>query len=294
MGPGPSSARDPAVPGRARTRPLYNGGVNDLAAASGVEVRPAATVMLVRDAPGPSGAGLEVLMLRRHLDSVFAAGAWVFPGGRVDDADRDVPLPGPTDAEASAVLGLPSGGLAFWAAAARECFEEAGILLARTPDGGWARPTDDLDAARFERHRRDVHAGRRTLADVLAGEGLVLDVSGLHYVSRWITPPGASRRFDTRFFVAAAPDGQVASHDSRETVASVWTTPQLALDRHAAGEIDLVFPTIKNLEMLGRHGSRDVLLAAARSIGRVPVVAPRFPRDHAAVAAAHREPPCPT
>src|SRR5207249_5937565 len=105
--------------------------------ASRVEVQPAATVMLVRDA-GTAGCSLEVLMLRRHPEAVFAADAWVFPGGRVDDADHHAApgALGPSDAEASAALGLPSGGLAWWVAAARECFEEAGILLARHADSG--------------------------------------------------------------------------------------------------------------------------------------------------------------
>src|SRR5690242_17035470 len=107
--------------------------------ASHVDVQPAATVMLVRD--GRPGS-LEVLMLRRHPEAVFAADAWVFPGGRVDDGDRLAgPGPGvlgPSDTEASAALGMASGGLAWWVAAARECFEEAGILLARHADtGAW-------------------------------------------------------------------------------------------------------------------------------------------------------------
>src|SRR5437588_8076384 len=187
--------------------------------ASEVEVQPAATVMLVRDAgtDGRGGPSLEVLMLRRHPESVFAADAWVFPGGRVDDADRSgAPIAiGPSDAEASAALGLASGGLAYWVAAARECFEEAGILLARHPDsgawfeaptavGGSRRPCrgdtpqpPDLAAARLGRYRRDVHAGATTLGAVLETEGLVLDLSGVHYVSHWITPPGrgTARRF---------------------------------------------------------------------------------------------------
>src|SRR5207237_2205952 len=116
-----------------------------------VEVQPAATVMLVRDASGRRGGSLEVLMLRRHPESVFAADAWVFPGGRVDDGDRvGAPIAlGPSDAEASAALGLPSGGLAYWVAAARECFEEAGILLARHPDTNeWLDTSGEWSAAR--------------------------------------------------------------------------------------------------------------------------------------------------
>jgi 8-oxo-dGTP pyrophosphatase MutT (NUDIX family) len=227
-----------------------------------VEVQPAATVMLVRDATRGDGApSLEVLMLRRHPESVFAADAWVFPGGRVDDGDRHgAPIAiGPSDAEASADLGLPSGGLAYWVAAARECFEEAGILLARHPEtGAWFQPSaDHLAGARLARYRRDVHSGATTLAAVLEQEGLVLDLSGVHYVSHWITPPkrGTARRFDTRFFVAAVPPGQVAVHDAAETVESIWTTPAEALARGAAGELHLLIPTIANLETLNRFSS---------------------------------------
>ena len=275
-----------------------------------MDVRPAATVMLVRDtapAPGRPG-GVEVLMLLRHLESVFVPGVWVFPGGRVDDGDEAASTrsPGRTDAEASAALGLPAGGLAYWVAAARECFEEAGILLARHASTG--RPLEtrgDLEAARFARHRRDVHAGRRSLADVLAAEDLVLDLGDVHYVSHWITPPGGTRRFDTRFFVAPAPPGQTAAHDTAETVESLWTTPAAALERHAAGEILLVIPTIRNLHTLARFDSVAELLDAARSIGRVPAIAPRFRGDPGVPASAldgapsassarDPEPPCPT
>jgi 8-oxo-dGTP pyrophosphatase MutT (NUDIX family) len=229
--------------------------------ASNVEVQPAATVMLVRDAASNGGApSLEVLMLRRHPESVFAADAWVFPGGRVDDGDRDgAPIAiGPSDAEASAELGLPSGGLAYWIAAARECFEEAGILLARHPEtGAWFEASSDLAAASLARYRREVHSGATTLAAVLEQEGLVLDLSGVHYVSHWITPPrrGNARRFDTRFFVAEVPPGQVAAHDAAETVESIWTTPAEALARGAAGELRLLIPTVANLETLSRFSS---------------------------------------
>jgi len=251
--------------------------------ASHVEVQPAATVMLVRDASGRRQGPLEVLMVRRHPESVFAADAWVFPGGRVDAGDRTgAPIAlGPSDAEASAALGLASGGLAYWVAAARECFEEAGILLARHPDtGAWLDTSTEWGAARLARYRRDVHAGVTSLGAVLEAEGLVLDLSGVHYVSHWITPPGfTARRFDTRFFVAEVPPDQVASHDAAETVESTWTAPAEALARGAAGEIHLVIPTIANLEALARFSSTAELVAAARAIGSVPVAAPRFRGD---------------
>ena len=266
-----------------------------------VEVQPAATVMLVRDAgDGPDGS-LEVLMVRRHPESVFAADAWVFPGGRVDAGDAlAAPIAaGPSDEEASRILGLPSGGLAYWVAAARECFEEVGILLARhagtgawldtTAFGGSRRqdqgdtpyPPGEWSSARLARHRRDVHTGAASFASVLEAEGLVLDLSGVHYVSHWITPPGRARarRFDTRFFVAVAPPDQPVSHDAAETVESVWTTPAAALARGADSEITLLIPTIANLKSLAQFRSTKELVAAARAIGPVPVAAPRFRGD---------------
>jgi 8-oxo-dGTP pyrophosphatase MutT (NUDIX family) len=248
-----------------------------------VEVQPAATVMLVRDAgAGPDGS-LEVLMLRRHPESVFAAGAWVFPGGRVDDADAlATPIAaGPSHEEANQALGLPSGALAYWVAAARECFEEAGILLARHADtGAWLDTSTEWSSARLARHRRDVHTGAASLAAVLEAEGLVLDLSGVHYVSHWITPPGrTARRFDTRFFVAVAPPDQPVSHDATETVESVWITPTAALARGAGGEITLLIPTIANLKALTQFSSSEELVAAARALGPIPVAAPRFRGD---------------
>jgi hypothetical protein len=119
-----------------------------------------------------------------------------------------------------------------------------------------------------------------SLRTLLEAEGLMLDLSGVHYVSHWITPPGhTARRFDTRFFVAAVPPGQVASHDATETVESLWTGPADALARGAAGEITLLIPTIANLEALARFASVAELVAAARGIGSVPVTAPRFRGD---------------
>ena len=279
-----------------------------------VEVQPAATVMLVRDTGGRNGGSFEVLMLRRHPGSVFAADAWVFPGGRVDDADgAGVPMvAGPSDQEASRALGLPAGGLAYWVAAARECFEEAGILLARhVLTGAWldtttlsarGTPPDPRGrSARLGRNRRDVHAGAVSLGAVLESEGLVLDLSGVHYVSHWITPPGrTARRFDTRFFVAVVPPGQVASHDAAETVESIWTTPADALARGADGEIVLVIPTIANLKALAQFSSTEELVAAARAIGHVPLAAPRFRGDPSVPGAVLVPPkpdaefPCPT
>ena len=234
-------------------------------AGPGVVVRDAATVMLVRD----GATGLEVFMVRRHLGAAFVAGAYVFPGGAVDDADREADVAtvceGRSDAAASRALGLepPVGGLAYWVAAVRECFEEAGVLLARLPGGSMLDTGDPDLAARFAGHRRAVHAGQANLLDVCVQEGLELAVDGMHYFSHWVTPVGAPRRFDTRFFVARAPAGQVARHDEQETIAHHWIGPTEALARHREGGYELILPTLRSLEAITRFDDAEALLRAA-------------------------------
>jgi 8-oxo-dGTP pyrophosphatase MutT (NUDIX family) len=250
--------------------------------ASDVQIREAATVMLVRD--GDAGA-LEVFMLRRNLNSDFVGGAYVFPGGAVDPADRHADLEpiceGRTDAEASALLDIdsPTGGLAYWVAAIRESFEEAGVLLAYDRDGTIVDLRDPDEEARFSVHRKAVDTGERRLIEVCAEEGLRLAVDGMHYWSHWITPVGPPRRYDTRFFLAAAPVGQSPLHDDRETIANCWITPADALARHRAGEFDMIFPTIKNLEALSRFSTAAEALAAAAAIESVPAILPRVVAD---------------
>jgi 8-oxo-dGTP pyrophosphatase MutT (NUDIX family) len=245
-----------------------------------IAVRDAATVMLVRD----GDAGMEVFMLRRNLNSDFVGGAYVFPGGAVDEADRHTDLEaicdGRSDDAASSQLGIESGGLAFWVAAVRECFEEAGVLLA-VPDGteeviSFADPEV---AERFNLHRKAVDSGEKRLVEVCAIEHLRLDVDRIHYFSHWITPEGPPRRYDTRFFVTAAPPGQVPLHDDRETIANLWVRPHDALERHRKGDLDLIFPTIKNLEAIGRFERSADLLDHAASIGAVPAILPRIVHD---------------
>lgn len=244
------------------------------------EVRDAATVMLVRD----GADGMEVFMLRRSLNSDFVGGAYVFPGGAVDDADRHADLEsicrGRTDAEASEQLGVETGGLAFWVAAVRECFEEAGVLLACSRGSDEAISFLDPDiAARFAAHRRVIDGGHRRLIEVCREEDLEIAAGEIHYFSHWITPVGPPRRYDTRFFVAAAPSEQEPLHDDRETIANLWVRPHDALALHRAGELDLIFPTIKNLEAIGRFTTSAELLEAARSISVVPAMLPRIVDD---------------
>jgi 8-oxo-dGTP pyrophosphatase MutT (NUDIX family) len=241
--------------------------------------------MLVRDAPAPSGGtALEVLMVRRNLRSDFVGGAYVFPGGAVDPldggAEAEACCTGRTDAEASALLGFPSGGLAYWVAVVRETFEEAGLLLARRVGGPALLAGDPAEEARFAAERVAVNAGTRRFLDLCRAEQLLLTVGDIHYFAHWVTPRGAPRRYDTRFFVAAAPPGQIAAHDAGETIAEVWISPDDALARHRAGEIEIIFPTIRNLQAIGRFATSAALLGAAeRASSAVPAIEPRVVPD---------------
>ncbi len=241
--------------------------------------------MLVRDTPAPSGGtALEVLMVRRNLRSDFVGGAYVFPGGAVDLLDGGVEAEalsaGRSDAEASALLGVGSGGLAYWVAVVRETFEEAGLLLARREGGPDLLAGDPEEEARFAAARAAVNAGTRRFLDLCRDERLQLGVGDIHYFAHWITPRGAPRRYDTRFFVAAAPPGQIAAHDAGETIAEVWISPHHALARHRAGEIEIIFPTIRNLQAIGRFAtSAELLEAAARASSAVPTIEPRVVPD---------------
>jgi len=247
---------------------------------SAVELRDAATVMLVRDAP--EGGGIEVFMLRRNLNSDFVGGAYVFPGGAVDPEDRHDNLgpvcTGRTDTDASTRLGIERGGLAYWVAAIRESFEEAGVLLAYDESGEIVRLTDhdSTTTSRFLAHRAAVDASERRLVEVCEEEGLRLAVDQIYYFSHWITPEGAPRRYDTRFFVARAPQAQVPLHDDVETIAHLWIRPAEALARHRAGKFELVCPTMRSLLALDRFTSADDLLTHAAAIDEVPAILPRI------------------
>ena len=230
-----------------------------------VPVRPAATVMLVRDpVRDPLRSGIEVLLLRRHPDSVFVPDAHVFPGGAVDPDDASPAMAeriaGLDDELASRRLGLGAGALAYWVAAVRETFEESGLLLAMTDTGDdpWSDP---VRAERLEAARVEVDAGRRRFSELCHTEGLRLDLGQLRSFGRWITPDGAPRRYDTRFFIAPAPEGQAVTVDAREAVDAEWARPADALERFGRGEIDLILPTERSLRALAEHDDAAGLFA---------------------------------
>lgn len=217
-------------------------------------------------------------MLRRSLSSEFVGGAYVFPGGAVDPVDGDPELFGRcfgrTDAEASALLGLESGGLAYWVSAIRECFEEAGVLVATRADGEQLTFDDPGDEARFVAHRQALNAGERSFLEICRTEDLTLPAGSLLYVGHWITPEGAPRRYDTRFFAALAPSGQTAGHDEIETIEHMWVSPADALAQKEGGTIELLFPTVWNLRLLTRYATSAELIASVSSFGVIPTIEP--------------------
>ena len=242
--------------------------------ASILEPRPAATVLLVRD----SQEDVEVLMLRRNLNSDFVGGAYVFPGGSVDSTDADLTSDDAdfTDEHASHRLSLSDGGLAYYVACLREVFEESGLLLARTVDGSYVNFDDAVTRDRFAAYRRELNAGRISFRDIVKREELRLDVRSLEYYSHWVTPVGPPRRYDTRFFVALAPEGQIAAHDAGETVADVWISPSLALERARRGELEMIFPTVKNLEDIAHLRTAHDVVAFARQRLSIRKIEPRI------------------
>lgn len=248
-----------------------------------VPVQPAATVMLVRDArldDAGTATQLEVALLRRNAGSIFVGGASLFPGGSLDAADGDESVlarcDGLTDAAACERLRLDAGGLAHWVAAVREAFEECALLVAHHADGRPLELTDPATAERFAEHRAAVDAGSATLADVLEAEDLRLACDELHYVAHWVTPVGSPRRYDTRFFVGRAPEGQPLAHDGSEVVAAEWAVPADALARLAAGELSMLPPTSESLRWLADFATVADVLAAAAAIERVPRLEPHF------------------
>ena len=216
------------------------------AEAAPVPARPAATVLLLRD----GAAGLEVFMVVRHREIEFAGGALVFPGGRVEEADAEL------------AGGDPLG--AYWIAGIRETFEECGVLLARPPGEADMIRADRLLAV-ADRHHAALLRNERSLPEVLTAENLEPATEALVHWAHWVTPASRSKRFDTRFFLAAAPPDQLAAHDGLESVESVWIAPARAVAEADAGQRRLVFATRKNLEKLARHATVADAMAAARA-----------------------------
>jgi 8-oxo-dGTP pyrophosphatase MutT (NUDIX family) len=239
---------------------------------------PAATLVLLRDR---SAGAFDVLLIRRHGASSFAAGDFVFPGGKIEAADAPDGAAawcrGLDPIGAARALGLDSPAdraLGHWIGVIRETFEEVGILLAYAEDGRPAR----LDDGRSEDYRRACQDDHQAFWEMLRIERLTLATDGLVYFAHWITPEAQPLRFDTRFFAAAMPAGQEASADEREITEVRWLAPREALDANARGELPLRNPTVKNLELF--DGARSAAAALERLRGReVRTILPRVIMD---------------
>ena len=228
-----------------------------------VEARLAATVLLARD----GADGLELFMVVRHHQIDFASGALVFPGGSVDKSDRDPRLRQLSEGAEDASDDM----FAVMVGAAREAFEECGVLLARTSRGG---SLVDGERARGlgVAYRAALEADEIGMADIMEKEGLVLALDRLTHFAHWITPPHMPKRFDTHFFLTEAPSDHALAHDGHESVDSVWITPKDACDEADAGKRTVIFPTRLNIEKVGRSRTVAEAVSAARSAPVVKVL----------------------
>ena len=219
-------------------------------------IRLAATVMLLRDTP----TGLEVYMVQRPGRGDFPD-LHVFPGGKVDEDDwAPRHCFGIDDVEASACLGIAAGGLRYWVAVARECFEECGVLIVHHND----RPLDLSAPAvrqKFVDYRHQLLAGELSFSALCERENLRVACDSLAYFSHWITPDVVPRRFDTRFFLAALPDHQIALADTDETADDQWEKPAEALARFEAKQWQMIDPTLRSLETLAQFSTVTQALA---------------------------------
>jgi 8-oxo-dGTP pyrophosphatase MutT (NUDIX family) len=204
-------------------------------------------------------SGLEVFMVKRNYQIDFAGGALVFPGGKLALGDSDPALINHIHGAAD----LTPDQIALKVAAIREAFEEAGLFLARSIGG-----KELIDAARLDdihHYRALLDSGEVDIGAMLAAEDLILDLAALVPFAHWVTPVMMPKRFDTHFYLAAAPSAQIGAHDGQESVDSIWIGPQQALDQAAAGQLTIIFPTRMNLQKLAQFKTVADALKAART-----------------------------
>ncbi len=224
----------------------------------------ASTLLLVRDID----SSIEVFMIKRASRSNFG-GAWVFPGGKIDNEDQDSEIfnlcHGLDDEKASENLKVDSYGLAFWVACLRECFEESGILLAYREDASDFIP-DTQEAMKLEILRKQLNEGKITFIDVLREFNIKLAADKLIYLSHWVTPKLETRRYSTRFFLTGITDDYEAIHDGYEAIDSLWVKIEKGLEDYHQGKFPIIMPTIKNLELVAGYESTLSLLNEKKMI----------------------------
>ena len=207
-------------------------------------IKPAATVILMREA---EESGFEIFIVKRSSRSSFGS-LYVFPGGKLDpeDTERDLYAccEGMNDEEASARLGIKNDGLSFWIACIRECFEETGVLLTN-PSDSLIKEYEKLSSLRKQLNNKEI-----SFKDICISESLRLRTNKIVPCAHWITPAIEPKRFDTRFFLAKVNAKQLASHDGFELTESFWIKPKDALVKLKEGKMNMILPTISNIEQL--------------------------------------------
>ncbi len=234
-------------------------------------VRDAATVCLLRD----GDSGLEVFLMRRTTSMAFAAGMHVYPGGAVEGSDSLVPVAGRADLAVVAARTSAVDPRALVVAAARETFEECGVLLALDEHGATASVDAGLEADRVA-----LVAGEVTFVELLLRRGLRVDDAAIVPFAHWVTPEVEDRRYDTRFFMTAQPTGQSARHVDGEADRSAWWRPSDALAASDEGRLAMLPPTAATLAFLAQHADAASALAAAAEVEVAPILpAPYLDRD---------------
>jgi 8-oxo-dGTP pyrophosphatase MutT (NUDIX family) len=233
------------------------------------------------------GAGApEILLMKRGAGASFMPGAYVFAGGRVDASDATDAVyalsPDFTDEHASRRLNVPAHGLSYYVAAAREAFEECGLLMAYDGHGAYGGHASlvelaSWDEAQLHALRNQLNRREIDLAQLCHANGWRLALAELHYFAHFITPPDMQQRFDTRFFLCRAPEHQRASLASAEMSEMVWRSAAAALDECAAGTLRLVFATRAMLKQIADFAHLDGLLEYARQPREIATVVPVFP-----------------
>lgn len=244
-----------------------------------MSVRDASTVMILREV----GQEFEVFMVKRHSKMAFMANAYVYPGGKLDPEDSEPGVHECVECEDDAFLTTlaphRSEAIGLCLAGVREVFEESGFLLARreadAPGAFVDLMTTPQVEERFKTYRRELQRYETSLAAVARAESLVISLNELAYFARWVTPTFEPKRYDTRFFVARAPQKQRPIHDGIETTESRWLTPGRAIDRARAGEIFVAPPTLRTLEQIASFESLDAIFEFTAS-RTPPVILPHL------------------
>jgi len=246
--------------------------------------RDAATLILMRNADR-GRTGFEVLLVRRHAKSAFMPGAYVFPGGRIEASDytRDAEriCHGLSFSQAQDIITdtqPPEKALAFFVAAIRETFEEAGILLAYREIADFVA-LEEGEKTRFTEYRKEVRKDPFSFIRIIDKEGLKLATEKLFYFAHWITPEISPIRFDARFFVAAVPAKQEALEDEFETTAHMWISPQEVLQEQKRG-LPVPFATLSNITVLAQFASVAEVIASTKN-KEIPAILPALTLEEA-------------